>query len=247
MRFDIEAYTKNGVIVFNHDALKKQLKDFLESFEIAPDYLTAKQQRAALNKLIKDLESRRIEVKKLVMHQYTSTFEPQIKELVGMIERITDKLDTTIANVENKESEQKRKEVLELWASLKFDLVPLDKFWNEKWLNKTYWIVHIENEMREKIKQINLDMFLLREIDDALIPLYLTNLDLEATKEYHKTKLELAARKGQEVKVNQTKGRLHRVKLSIVGTEEMLKAVGEFLRKNGYIYEQTSDLEDYLP
>jgi hypothetical protein len=247
MKFDIQAYSKNGVIVFNHDELKKQLKDFLESFEIAPDYLTAKQQRASLNKLIKDLESRRIEVKKIVMHQYTSIFEPQIKELVGMIEQITDKLEKTIGSVEVNEAEYKRKEILDLWASLKFDLVPLDKFWNEKWLNKTYWIAHIENEMREKIKQINLDMYLLREIDDALIPLYLTNLDLEATKEYHKTKLNLAAKQGQEVIVNQTKARLHRVKLSVVATEDMLKSLGEFMRKNGYIYEQTSDLEDYTP
>ena len=161
----------------------------------------AKKARAELNKGKKQLADTRKEVIDRLMKPYQD-FEERCKALERLIDTASGKLDAIVKIKESEEKEAKRKLVEAEWATRNFDLVPLEKVFNDKWLNKTYKMTDISKEMKVIIDRIYKELELLEREEDfeTLKAHYLITLDLAETLAYGselKEKRELAQKESE--------------------------------------------------
>jgi hypothetical protein len=230
----------------------------------------AKKDRAELNKAKKALGEARKSVIDRLMKPYRD-FESRCKALEGLIDTASGKLDAIVKEREAEEKEAKRALIQTEWDSRNFDLVPLDKVFNPKWLNKTYKLTDIANEMTVIIERTYKDLKTIEKFaDDAetLKAHYLMCLDIGDTLDYGeelKKKRELAEREAKEraerehiEHVNEQKKELAQEqkdfarKSSVAGLvadasgEELEPAIGEYVLNVSVTESQLLGIKNYL-
>lgn len=116
--------------------------------------------------------------------------ETRCKKLEKDIATASAALDAIVKEKEEEEKRVKRSRIEEFWACQNFDLVPLEKVFDQKWLNKTAKDKDIFSEIEKKVETIYRDIKTLEALPDAdvLKQLYLDTLDLGS-----------AIRKGEEL------------------------------------------------
>ena len=250
MDIQVLAYMKDGLIVFDYDTLKKQLTEYLKQFanyELT-DYAQAKAQRANLNKFINALETKRKDIKNLVMRQYDQTFEPQMKELVGIIQDAVNKIDLQIKDVERKDANQKEYEIRKIFDEFGFNLIKFEQILDQRWLNRSMELSEVKDQINAKINQIKTDLLIIEQyVDVDLKARYLMTLDLQKTLSDYKLEQEFKERidttqpsKKQSIDVT-----MSRVQLEVVAPKSMLVELGNYLREKGYAFTQLTDIENY--
>lgn len=182
---------------------------------------SAKKDRAELNNAKKTLSQARINLMKELMKPY-SDFETRCKALEKKIDSASGQLDEIVKEKENEEKQIKKDFVTEIWKSKNFDLVPLEKIFNQKWLNKTAKEKDISDEMDSIIKKIYCELKIIERCEDSetLKAHYLINLDLNETLSYGE-QLKETRRLAEEEAKNRDE-REHNEKL-----EEQKKEVAE--------------------
>lgn len=195
--------------------VEQRLKDYVPENYLG-DADLAKKDRAELNKAVETIKRSRIALIKELMKPYQD-FEERCKKLEKKIDEASKALDEIVKIKENEEKENKRKEIENIWKARKFDLVPLEKIFNQKWLNKTYKFTDISNEIDSIIERTYTDLKTIeRFAEDAetLKAHYLMNLDIAETIQYgdelqrqkekaQKEKEERAEREHQQAVENQ--------------------------------------------
>jgi len=186
-------------IEFNFDELKQQLTErlkFYNSITYGEDEIrTAKTDRATLNKFKEAIENRRKEIKKIHMKPYED-FEKKIKEIVAMIDEPILAIDGQVKAFEDKVKSEKKSEIESFYSKsigdLK-DLLPLDKLWNTKWLNSTFSMKAVEEEIADTIAKVKNDLGVISglksEFELQVKDVYLRTLNL-STALQEKTRLE---------------------------------------------------------
>jgi len=157
----------------------------------------AKKDRATLNSSSKAISATRIEIVKRAMERFgISEMETRCKKLEKDIATASAALDAIVKEKEEEEKRVKRSRIEEFWACQNFDLVPLEKVFDQKWLNKTAKDKDIFSEIEKKVETIYRDIKTLEALPDAdvLKQLYLDTLDLGS-----------AIRKGEELKAYREK------------------------------------------
>lgn len=181
-----------GILNWNFEELNRQLDVQLEKYKgltFTDDQMPeAKKTRAALNKVAKEINDRKIAVKKEFCAPYTE-FEEQAKQLIRKINDVSGEIDAQVKDYEEQRRADKRKRIEAWWAENGKHTVELEKIWKDSWLNTTCsdekWKqeleaekVRISNEiytlslMADKERPEKLD-FLLRE--------YMKTLDVRRT------------------------------------------------------------------
>lgn len=181
-----------GILNWNFEELNRQLDVQLEKYRgltFTDDQMPeAKKTRAALNKVAKEINDRKIAVKKEFCAPYTE-FEEQAKQLIRKINDVSGEIDAQVKDYEEQQRADKRKRIEAWWAENGKHTVELEKIWKDSWLNTTCsdekWKreleaekVRISNEiytlslMADKERPEKLD-FLLRE--------YMKTLDVRRT------------------------------------------------------------------
>ena len=165
--------------------VENKLKEYTpEKFEGDADL--AKKKRAELNNAKKVLQQKRIEIIKECTKPYTD-FEDRCKALEKAMDSASGGLDKIVKIKEQEEDNKKREQIEKLWESKKFDLFPLEKIFNPKWLNKTFKEKDISAEMDAVIDRTYKDLKTIeRFVDDAdtIKAHYLMNLDIAETIQY---------------------------------------------------------------
>lgn len=187
------------LIEFNNNELKKDIAQAVKKYEgityTDDNIAEAKADRATLNKFKDALENKRKEIKKAYLVPYEK-FEQQIKELVALVDKPILAIDTQVKEYENGLREQKKADIGAFYKtnihSLN-ELLPLEKLWNDRWLNVTYKMSDIEKEITETIAKVQDDLAVIinlgSEFEFQIRDVYLKTLDLStALKE--KTRLE---------------------------------------------------------
>ena len=103
-------------------------------------------------------------------------------------------LDEIVKAKEQEEKDAKKAVIQQMWNEEKFDLVPLDRVFNNRWLNKGTKITSVQNEIKDRIATIKKDLAALDAYGEdtaRLKELYLTNLNIAIT-----------LQKGAELKAN---------------------------------------------
>lgn len=219
--------TKNvvGVLETNIEQLEVYVNSKLEEYKpelYKGDADSAKKDRAELNNSKKFLSQARINLMKELMKPY-SDFETRCKNLEKKIDSVSSQLDGIVKEKENEEKQKKKDFVCGIWESKDFDLVPLEKVFNFKWLNKTAKEKDISEEMDSVIKKVYSDLKIIErcgEDSETLKAHYLISLDLEETLAYGE-ELKETRRLAEEEAKNRDE-REHNEKL-----EEQKKEVAE--------------------
>ena len=148
----------------------------------------AKADKALLNKSAKALNDKRIELEKKFNAPFEE-FKNIIKETTDLIKQASSKIDEVVKDVDNKEK-NKRKEIIvknyeEKINELK-DILPLEKIFEDKWLNKGSFNdkgeFKLVNELQDKINRVRNDLIAIGELHSKyeveLKNDYLNNFDL---------------------------------------------------------------------
>lgn len=182
--------TQVSTIAWNYDELKSELAAKLEDYKglvyTDSQIIEAKKDKAALNKLRAAIETKRKEVKARCLAPYQA-FETQIKEIVGMIDEPIALIDSQIKEYDAKEQERKKEEIKEAFDAAGFgSYVTLEKVWNPRWLNKSYSLKQIRQDLHDLQTRISDEVHTINsslpdEYRDVAVQYYVKTLDLSAS------------------------------------------------------------------
>ena len=168
-----------GTITTSLDAFAEAMKSVVEVYKnktyTENEIALAKADRATLNKVRKQVNDKKIEIKKSYMEPYTQ-FENKVKEVLASIDEASYEIDTVVKHAEEKAKEAKRASIIETWNLLNPPVNSIDPFWNEKWLNKTYRIENIRVELTEIADKVRRETGFIMTFDEpkrtAVLNLY---------------------------------------------------------------------------
>lgn len=182
--------TQVSTIQWNYDELRAELAAKLEDYKglvyTDSQIIEAKKDKAALNKLRAAIETKRKEVKARCLAPYQA-FETQINEIVGMIDEPIALIDSQIKEYDAKEQERKKEEIKEAFDAAGFgSYVTLEKVWNPRWLNKSYSLKQIRQDLHDLQTRISDEVHTINsslpdEYRDVAVQYYVKTLDLSAS------------------------------------------------------------------
>lgn len=268
--FEIEVKQQTGLITWNHEALKKELSERLQRYQglvVTEDAIKeAKDTRASLNKVTKAIDDERKRIKKLYCGPL-EIFENQAKELTGLVTNIIGEIDAQVKYFEDLEKTGKRNQICEYFTELRFHLVPLDKLFDEKWLNKTVTEKQWKEQLSGKVEGIKADLAVIDKMADedkeSIKIFYLDCLNLNIAIQHQESKKERqraleAHQQANKVEPKQTptveretapvpqneptkEVEILRRELWCEGTREDIIAVGEFMKSRGMRFGKLED------
>lgn len=164
-------------------ALQNELKNYtVERYIDDPD--AAKKDKAYLNKLKDDVaEKRKLATK--AWNKPLDDFMNIMKSLENDIDAAYNDLNSIVNQAAQKEKDEKKAKIVDFWNYLNFTIVPLERVFDPKWLNKGEKLNSIFDECKAITEKITNEMNTLKSMKDEdseiLQSFYLETLDLNAT------------------------------------------------------------------
>ena len=241
-----------GVLTTNAKDIKRAVEESIKNYDPSnytiDDIPSAKNDKAYLNKAASALNSKRIELERSFNKPFEE-FKQTINETIALIKSASSKIDEIVKQKEQQEKDEKMAAIEMLFKTKNFDVVPLDRIFNPKWLNKTCKAKDIEDEMSTDIMNIKSNISAIEQMDsdsDALKQYYLECLDFSKTVAYGKrlkeerairesakkadATVEVKPEKTVEVKEDDTVyERIIRVK----GTRSQLESLASYMKEHG--------------
>lgn len=195
--FNLSAEIVAGKLTSNAKELGERIRGELKNFT-AERYIghpeAAKADKAILTKAKAAIADKRKEVTEK-WNEPLDVFLSEMKALEKDVAAAYDGLNAVVKEAENAEKEEKKRQIEGYWRTLGFNVVPLERIFNPKWLNKTFSMTDVMKEVEEKIEKITGELAMLRSMQDedseTLQSFYIDTLDLKATLE-----------KGNQLKAN---------------------------------------------
>lgn len=217
---------------FNYDELKAFLDESLKTYEalvVTEDGIAeAKQTRARLNKLKKDINGYRLSVKKQLMAQYDADFKPKCDELVAKVDKSVSNIDGQVKAFEQREADEKIARIREAaYSGPNFQLAkeycPWEAVYNEKWRNKGYSEDDAKDEIARALKKTDDDLLTINSFEKIDIPylldFYKSSRDIgETCRKAHELKLRRieAQRMADDARAKQEAENTRRAKENIL-------------------------------
>lgn len=163
-------------VKFNYDDLKKWITEKSSEYKkmvYTPETITlAKQDRATLNKVSEAINNEKKRIKNELLRPYVD-FENKCKELMAIVDDASQTIDKQVKEFELKEQAEKEKQIKEIYDKYigdYKDLILFDMIFNARWLNKTYTMKKIEEEIKHYVIKATDDMKVLEgQIKDEVI------------------------------------------------------------------------------
>lgn len=237
------------LIAFNNRELIEQLKPQLERYKglvySQTEVSQAKVDRASLNKLKDAIEQERKRIKKTYLVPYQK-FEAQVKEITALIDESTQVIDNQIKEYDNQRRERKHAEIIGFWNQKIGDLsrlVNFEKAFKEQWLNATYSMPKVEEEITTFIAKVNQELEAITSLnfkhETRLKDFYLQTFDLTATLQ-EKLRIEDCEKELAELEQKQNspqpEEQIYQVDFRVKATKKQLQEIKEFLIKNNIEY-----------
>jgi hypothetical protein len=142
----------------------------------------AKKDRANLNKAEKNIAEKFASLK-AAYEKPLETIELNIKEIRNVIKKASGQVDSKVKAYEETQKANKREEIQAYFDGKKFDLVPLDRIFDERWLNKGTKMKDVREQIDAKVAGIYRDIEVLERIPEhgqTAKAFYLETLDMGA-------------------------------------------------------------------
>ncbi len=254
-------------VKFNYEELKAAITEKANTYKnlvyTEENIATAKSDRVMLNKVSKAINEEKKRIKNALLEPYTD-FEAKCKELMEIIDSASTSIDAQIKDFESIEKNTKLQDILMYWIEKSgeyAELVNVDKLVQEQWLNKTYSMSKIQDEIDHIIVRIRTDFSVLENVsEDAelvkrLKGFYLNNIDNTSVLSMtmaEKTRIEELNQKLDNVekvtknetnitkgpqnltenKENVTNSEVIERAFKIIGTKEQILSVRDFMVQN---------------
>ncbi|WP_051294908.1 DUF1351 domain-containing protein [Maridesulfovibrio bastinii] len=208
-QMDIKILTKDDKFLksveFNYEELKAWIESNLEKYEnlVYTDETIkeAKADRTTLNKFGEALNNERKEIKKKCLVPYAK-FEKKIKELGALVDIPKNKIDAQVKAYEERLRQKKHEAIKAIWkqteSSVK-NLVNLDRVFDSRWLNMTYSMNKIEEEIKAFFATTETEISTIEELntefEDQVIRVYLETFSIAAALAENKSLLEQKAKR----------------------------------------------------
>ena len=153
-------------IDWNFDDLKAEITQRTDEYKTLvytdDNIKEAKADRANLNKLVKALEDKRKEIKKMMLEPYNQ-FEGQVKELVAIIGEANLNIDSQVKAYEQKKREEKLEKVKEIYSEVMADsevadILTFERVFKDSYLNSTTTLKSIKTEINELKMRVTADI-----------------------------------------------------------------------------------------
>lgn len=267
----VDDLTENGIA--DYEAIKAKVLEDVSVFKgliVTDDNLEeAPKWRAELNKKAKVISDFRIAFEK----DYKKRIEKstsQLKELAALYSEASSNIDTQVKGFDEKRKQEKDAAIGKIYADNIGDMeqfLPLQKIYNEKWMNKGFSLSDIEKEIKSRVETTkeNIDTIQLlgTKYESQMISAYLVRFDMsDALKK--KTELEQidaemerrrraaeeeAKRKEEEKTVVEEapaeeeeepvmEEQEYRLAFEVFGNKERLTALCNYIRDNGFRYKR---------
>lgn len=149
-------------IDWNYEELKQEIttraNDYKTLVYTDDNIKDAKSDRANINKFIKVLDTKRKDVKKMMLEQYTE-FESQVKELIGIIGEANNNIDSQVKAYEQKKRDEKLVKVQEIYDGIfggsdLLSVITWERAFKPTYLNATTTLKSIKTEMTELLERV---------------------------------------------------------------------------------------------
>lgn len=145
-------------IKWNYEELKSEIAKAMQDYQnlvvTADSEKDCKETRAKLNKLRTAIETARKDMKKKI-NEPLKIFEEQVKEVEEPIDTAIGNLDKQLQELVEARKEQKRKDIEVIWNGIakKPKYLTLERVWNEKWVNATYQMKQVTQDINDILKK----------------------------------------------------------------------------------------------
>ena len=172
MELRINPYQPPEQISFNYKELKEMLLQKASHYEVLvytdEQIKDAKSDRANLKRLQKALNDERIRREREYMASF-NVFKSQINEIIGIIEKPVEIIDSRIKEFEETQKAEKFKAIEAHWHELlRDDKIPagicFKSLYNEKWLNASIKMPAIMKEIEERLEKIKNDLAVIENL-----------------------------------------------------------------------------------
>lgn len=206
---------KDGVVITNakevKDALAKGLEEYKGMIFTEDSKAEAKKTVASLRKLKKEVNDKKLEIKKELMEPYTA-FEAQVKELDRLIDEPIAFINGQVQEFERKRVEEKKAVITEIYESViaehqgVAEYLPLQRIYDSRWENSTTTKKTITEEVTAYADHVEKDLATIHsmgsEFEDKGIAKYKATLELSdaiaVMNQYQKRKEEILERQRKE-------------------------------------------------
>lgn len=214
----------------------------------------AKKTRAALNNVAKEINDRKISVKKQFCQPYED-FAEQAKKLIAKIDSCNSSIDAQIKAYEQSQKDRKLKEIEAYWQANKPTFIHenVERVMNAKWLNASCTPADWKNQLQMVIDRINSDTDTIAKFGpdemNFCMEDYLKTLDLSATLQNWQRHVD-DAKRAEEAKAQMEANRAAREEAQNeqaqlqAGTEEHSQAAQKQLTAADYLYSPTFKVID---
>lgn len=209
----------------------------------------AKKDRASLNGLKNSLNNERKRIESELLEPFREA-KSQFSELIQIIEEPIKTIDQQVKNFENKKKEQKQEEIEKLFRNMNhFEWLEFKRIFNPKWLNATYKIDTVAEDIEVAINHIGADLDILAQsYGPEAVEFYKETLDLKTaidkTKEFQEVKARTAKKQPEPIQ-EETQGATDSpkalVKFAALLTIEQAKALREFAKAKGIELKQIKE------
>lgn len=127
----------------------------------------AKNDRAALRKLLNEIEDRRKLVKKKCMEPY-EVFESDLKDVTALIKEQISIIDGQVKEYENRVKEEKKARLQDVYAEAIGELaevLPFERVFEAQYLNVSFKESKAATEIREKVQRVKSDLAAIDALD----------------------------------------------------------------------------------
>lgn len=258
-------YSRATLQINNFEEVKTKANEYVKKYEnwiiVNPEeeISLAKKEIASLRKIKKTIDQERISIKKEIL----SAVEPgenQIKEIVSIIDRAINNIDEQIKNFENDEKNKKYNTIKSFFEDYKNDSnnivdnnITFEHLFKDEWLNKSYKLENIQEEIITKITQINNDLVVLskvitdfKDFSRAKIDYFENDFNLSiAISKYEKAQKEINDKPIIKEVLNKVSDNEYQVVFGVLATENQLYKIVNFLKENDIHFKQIKNLEEY--
>ncbi|WP_347996236.1 DUF1351 domain-containing protein [uncultured Eubacterium sp.] len=251
-------------IDWNYEELKQKIttraNDYKTLVYTDDNIKDAKSDRANLNKFIKVLDTKRKDVKKMMLEPYTE-FESQVKELIGIIGEANNNIDSQVKAYEQKKRDEKLVKVQEIYDGIfgESDLLSIltwDRVFKPTYLNATTTLKSIKTEMTELLERVTNELNIIDndngEYQFEMKEAYLKDFNMaealtvkQRFEENARRKAEYEAKRQAELEARREREKAEAEKIANAGNLHIPKeAEAEHVKAVAYDTAQSIGIED---
>ena len=189
MSYELTITHEPGKIQCDTEGLAKYVESQIQKYDglvfQESEIKDAKQTMADLNKIKTLIEDRRKDIKKEITQPYTE-FETKIKPIVKRIDEVRGKIKTQVDEYEQRIADEKKKRICDWWKENGKQNIPIEKIWNEQWLNKGTTDKQWQADLKQRKERITADLAMIVSLGDQdkinfLLTDYIQTLDITAS------------------------------------------------------------------